>query len=310
MIEDILNVVFLTGLLAATVRLATPVLLAGLGETISQLSGVFDLGIEGSMLAGAFGGFTAAYFTGNIWIGVLAGMMAGALAGLILSFMAVTLRANQAISGAMIGALGLALSGYFLQVIYGVGFANSDITFQPISIPLLSEIPVIGPALFQQNIMVYIAVFLVGALTFVLYRTMFGLKIIAVGENPRSADTQGINVYLIRYISVIIGGMLIGLAGSYITLAYIPILSEGIISGRGYIALALVSFGRWDPRKLLAGTLIFSFMDALQLRLQNMNIGVPAQFLAMLPYILTLVILISARGSKTPKSLGRPYKRD
>lgn len=310
MIEDILTVGFLTGLIAATIRFAIPVLIAGLGETISQLSGVFDLGIEGSLLAGAFGGFTVALLTGNAWLGVLAGMLVGAIAGLSLSFMAVTLRADQAISGAMIGSLGIAFSGFFLNVIYGSGFAFSEVTFEPISIPVLSEIPIIGSALFQHNIMVYLSLLLVVVITYVLYRTMFGLKLIAVGENPRAADTQGVNVYLIRYISVIIGGMLIGMAGSYMTLAYLPILHVDVIAGRGFMALALVSFGRWDPRKLLAGTLMFSFVDAFQIRLQNLNVGIPANFLAMLPYILTMVILISARGSKTPKSLGRPYKRE
>ena len=303
MIEQIITIDFFIGLLAATVRLSAPILLAALGETISQRSGVYNLGIEGTMTLGAFGGFLGVYFSGNLWVGVAIGMLAGASIGLLTSFMCVLLRANQSVFGVMIRILCVGLVAYMIPITFGGSFIHSPNQFTSINIPVLSQLPFVGPIIFQQNILVYLAYLLVPIAAFVLYKTTYGLKVMSVGENPRAADSSGVNVYSTRIISIIIGTMLIGLGGSYVVLAYVPILASDVVAGRGWVALALVTFGRWDPVKLLAGVFLFCITDAFQLRLQAIGVPIPYQFLIMSPYVLTMIVMVLARKNDKARSV-------
>ena len=310
MVEGIFDLAFVIAIGAATIRLTIPMLFAALGESISQRSGVVNMAIEGTMTVGAFSGFVVAFFTGNLWFGVAVAVLLGGLVGLATSVTCVTLRTNQPVTGIMLRILCWSVSAYLLRVIFGGNYIHSPVQFPVISVPLLSNIPLLGPIIFQQNILVYLAFALVPVIAFVFYRTTFGLKIIAVGENPKAADTMGIKVYSTRYLCVIIGSMLISLGGAYISLAYVPVLQEDVIGGRGWIALALVTFGRWDPKKILGGALLFSVADAVQMRLQTLGVPIPYQFFLMTPYILTLVVMIVAREASRPAALAQPYRRE
>lgn len=302
---------FVIGLFAATVRIAVPFLLAALGETISQRSGVLNLGVEGMMLMGAFSSFVGAYFTGSLWLGVFLGMIIGGLMGLLMAFMSVTLRANQVITGVIINIFSWGLVAYLTRVIFRASYIAAPVSFEPINIPVLSQIPVLGPILFQHNILVYLAIIFTPLTSFVLMRTTLGLKIRAVGENPQAADTLGVNVYAIRYLCVIFGGVMAGLGGTFLSLAYQNVFAEYMIGGRGWIAVALVIFGTWNPYKVFGGALLFGSINAFQLRLQAVGVKIPYEYLLMLPYILTIIalILIVRRKVGAPASLAVPYKR-
>ena len=307
MIEELI-----LGILIATVRLCIPILVAALGETFAQRSGVLNLGLDGTMLAGAFGGFVAAYVTGNLWLGVLVGLFIGALVGLLMAFLSVTLQTSQVVNGLMIGILCYGLVTYLVRTVMGSSYILSPYVFDGIHIPWLSDLPYLGPLLFSWPALVYIALALVPLSFFILFRTTMGMKIRAVGENPAAADAAGIDVTRVRYICVVVGGMMAGFAGAYFNLAYVPVFIEQGLAGRGWIALALVIFGSWNPIWIFAASIFFSFVDALQIRLQySLGYAIPFQFLAMLPYILTIVALIikSKKGS-TPAALTVPYTRE
>ena len=311
MVEATFDLGFLIGLLAATIRLSAPILYASLGEAVGQRSGVLNLSVEGMMIMGAFGGFSAVYFTGNLWLGVLVAMILGGLTALIMAFMSVTARVNQAVAGVMIGIFGWGFVAFLMRVVLGGSYIPARERFEAINIPVLSQIPVLGPILFSNNILVYLAFLIVPILAFLLSHTNFGMKIIAVGENPEAADTLGINVSLVRYLAVIFGGIMAGLGGACLSLAYTKVFSEDIIAGRGWIAIALVVFGGWNPYKILGGVLLFSLVDALQLRLQGLGFMIPYQFFIMLPYLLTVVaLIIVSRRATAPASLGKPYTRE
>ena len=302
--------IFLTTLFASTIRLAIPILLATLGEIFSQRSGVLNLGIEGMMLMGALGGFIGAHFTGSLWFGVLSGIIIGGLFGLIHAVFSVTLGANQMLSGIGLYMLGWGLSSFLFRAIFGLSPVARLEGFSPIHIPILSQIPILGPILFQQNILVYLTFLLVPLFTIILFRTTIGLKIRAVGHNPMAADTLGISVFRIRYLCVILGGMLAGVGGAYLVLAEIGVFTNQMTASRGWIAVALVVFSKWLPSWAMAGALLFGLANAMQLRFQALGVAFPYQFLLMLPYILTIIALImSYRRAERPAALTRPYKR-
>ncbi|MEM3754882.1 MAG: ABC transporter permease, partial [Candidatus Bathyarchaeia archaeon] len=222
MLEIIFNENFIIGLLAAAVRFSTPLILPAFGEILAERSGVLNLGVEGIMLMGAFLGFIGAYFTGDLFIGIAFSIIIGAILGLIHAFVCVTLRANQIVSGMAIWFLGWGMSGFLYRMIFGIRPLPVTIEgFKTINVPLLSEIPFIGQILFQQNLLVYISLILIPIMYLAIFKTTFGLKIRATGENPRTADVAGVNVYLIRYICVITGGALAGLGGGYLSLAHL-----------------------------------------------------------------------------------------
>ncbi len=299
----------LQGVLAASWRLATPLIYAAIGEVFTERAGVLNIGLEGVMLMGAFTGFAATFYTESLLLGLLAALLTGVLSGLLFGLFTVTIKANQIVVGAAMNLIGLGLSGFLYRALFA-GKAQGIDPFKPIEIPLLVDIPFIGEILFKHNILVYGTVVLVLVASFVLYRTAFGLSTRAVGEHPRAADTVGINVFRLRYMGIIIGTTLTALGGAYLTLAHTNQFVEGLTTGRGFIALAVVVFGRWTPKGAFWASLLFGLFFALQLRLQAMSgLGIPYQFLQAMPYVMTLVVLVSLRGrSAAPKALGVPYQ--
>ncbi|MCX8094623.1 MAG: ABC transporter permease [Caldisericia bacterium] len=310
--KDILTIGFFIGLLSATIRMATPLILATLGEVICERSGVLNLGIEGIMLYASLVAYLTVYFTNNLWLGVLTAVLVGILFGILMAFFSVTLGVSQHVSGLGITLFATGLSLFTYRQIIGAPTIPPTInTFSTLTIPVLSKIPFLGPILFDQYILTYIALILVPIFSFILYKTNFGLSLRSVGENPEAADALGINVYRTRYIALIIAGALMGLAGSFFTLAYFNMFLYGIVGGRGWVSIALTIFANWDPKRVLLGALLFGGIDALQLRLQAIGFNIPYQFFLMMPYVLTIVVLVLvARNALAPSSLLKPYKRE
>ena len=309
MIGELLTAQVLLGILTSGIRLATPYLYAAIGETFGQRSGVLNLGVEGQMLVGAFAAFYVARRTGSLWLGVAAALFVGALMGLIMAFVSITLRAQQGISGIGFYLFGLGLSDLLFQTLLGTVQTVSG--FRPLAIPLLSRIPVLGEVFFNQNLLVYGAYLLVPVAAFVMDKTTFGLKIRAVGENPEAADSLGVNVSLVRYITVTLGGALSGLAGASLSIALLNVFQQNLTSGLGFIAVALVYFGGWRPWGVLAGALLFSMVNALQLWVQVLGLPIPSEFAVMMPYVLTILALVVAvQRVRPPTALTKPFVRE
>lgn len=309
MISDLFNLTVIFGILASGVRLATPYLFASIGEAYSQRSGVLNLGVEGQMLLGAFFAFYVTKLTDSLWLGVLAGMGVGALMGLAMAFVTINLHAQQGISGIGFYLFGLGMSNLLFQLL--VGTVETVSGFPRISIPLLSNIPYIGNIFFNQNILVYIAFLLVPVSSFVLNKTTLGLKIRAVGQNPEAADSLGVSVARVRYFTVIFGGTMAGLAGASLSIALLNVFQQGMTAGQGFIAVALVYFGAWRPWGVLAGAMLFSLVNGLQLWIQVLGIPIPSEFAVMMPYILTIFVLaISVSKVRAPAALTKPFERE
>ncbi len=302
---------FIASLIAASIRAGTPLLFATLGEIITERSGVLNLGLEGIMIMGAMTGFAVSLITGNPWLGVLAAGVAGMAMAAIHAFFSVTLKADQSVTGLMLVLLGIGLTGFLGRSYIGQVAAY----IQPVKIPYLSELPFVGEAFFNHDPLVYVAMLLVPLTWFFLFRTRYGMEIIAVGENPEAADTLGINVEKLRYASVLIGGFLVGIAGAHLSLAYAKLWTDGMTAGRGWICLALVIFSGWMPQRALLGAYLFGGLDVLSFKLQAAGVGVSYHLLKMIPYVVTiLVLLISViRGRDkfgAPSALGKPYIRE
>jgi ABC-type uncharacterized transport system permease subunit len=312
-IDHILSQAVIIAILATGVRLATPILLASLGELLTERSGVLNLGLEGVMMIGSLAGFVASQETGSAWAGVLAGLVAGALAGLVIAFLCVTMYANQAIVGVVFNILGAGLTGFLFRVVYGVRTTTVPPHapgLEPLGIPLLKDIPFLGEVLFNSPPLVYVAILLVPAMSFLLWHTRFGLNVRTVGGFAKAADTMGIDVSKVRYAALIIGGALAGLGGAFLSLQ-VGVFRDMMTQGRGFIAIAIVTFARWNPWGALAGSFLFGLADSLQLYLQAFGFKIPYQFLLMLPYILTVVVLVISSSRAIPPSiLGVPYIRD
>lgn len=308
---QLLTTSFLIGILAASVRLAAPILLAALGETFVERAGILNLGIEGIMLMGALSGFLGAYWSGNLWLGVLAGMAVGALFGLLMGFMSVTVKANQVVAGLGITILGGGLSTLLFRLAFGLRTIPPTLDIFPtIAVPLLSRIPFIGPVLFEHNVLVYLALLLVPVASLVLYRTHFGLKVRAVGESPDAADTRGISVSRTRYLALLIGGAMAGLGGSYLVLGNLGLFWTQMTAGRGFIAVAVVVFAKWDPARALLGAWVFGLASAVQISLQTLSVPIPSEILLMLPYLITIVVLVGvSRRAEFPSAFAVPYYR-
>jgi simple sugar transport system permease protein len=318
----ILNWAFVVALVTAGIRLAIPVLLAVLGETVTERAGVLNLGLEGVMAVGGVTGFLVAYLlqsgplaAWSSWIGLLAGMAAGMLLGLILAVLSISLQADQVICGVTLVVFGQGLANY----VYRQAFSSLTARvpgLPALPIPLLSRIPVLGEILFNHDATVYITFALVYLVWLFLFRTHWGLSIRAVGENPAAAETSGLNVSAIRYAATLIGTALAGLGGAVLTTIQLRMFREGITGGRGWIAVALVIFARWQPKLALVGALLFGLADSIQYRIQALSqvergMGtIPYEFLLMLPYVLTLVVLLYRTGhSEAPAALGRAYDK-
>lgn len=299
----------IVSLLAATLRISPPIALASIGGAYSERSGIINIGLEGMILIGAFIGVVATHYVGNPWIGVLAAITAGGLFGLLHAVLCIRFKANQVVSGVGVNILALGLSTLLLQVIWGNRGASDSVPgIPPITLPLISDIPVIGDIVGRQNPLVYIMLVLVAISWIVMFKTPFGLRVRAVGENPEAADTVGIHVHKIQYICVTLSGMLSGLGGAYLSLGWLNLFSQNMSAGRGFMALAANIFGKWNPAGAFGASLLFSFTDALQIKLQG--VGIPIQFIQMIPYILTILVLAGAvKRAVPPAAIGKHYEK-
>lgn len=310
--DNILQQTFLIGLFAASLRLMTPVLFAALGEIISERAGILNIGVEGQMLMGALAGFLGAYFSGSLLVGVLIAALVGALFSIIVGILCIRLRADQMVVGITVNLLAFGLSSFVFRAVFrGVGQPPSIAPLPKLDLPFLKDIPFLGPILFQQNAFFYAAILLAFAVWVFLYKTGAGLKTRAVGEYPLAAEVAGISVIRTRFLCLLAGGAMAGIGGSAITVGELHLFMENVTAGRGFIALAIVIFGKWDPFKVMLGAFIFGWADAFQLRLQGIGLDIPYQFLLMVPYVLTIFVLIGVVGNtRPPASLGKPYFKE
>ncbi|MBD2084540.1 MULTISPECIES: ABC transporter permease [unclassified Coleofasciculus] len=303
---DTLN--FFTDYLIASLRLSVPLAFAALGGLFSERSGVLNIGLEGMLLSGAFASAAGAFFTGNVWLGMLLAIVVGGLVGLLHAYLCVTLRVDQLVSGLAINLTAAGLTSFWSRVLFNSGQAQQLPGIQIIGIPGLKNIPVIGNLLFNQDPLIYLLFLLVPLSTYLLFRTSLGLSLRAVGEYPRAADTAGVSVTKVRYVAVTLSGCLAGLGGAYLTLVHVRFFVEDMSAGRGFIALAALIFGRWHPVSTALACLLFGATEALQLRIQAFNLNIPYQFLVMLPYVIALLALVGLAGKSTPPAaLGVPY---
>ena len=291
---------------------ATPLLLAATGELVTERSGVLNLGLEGMMSVGAVSAFAVAFTTGNPYLGILAAIAAGIAISLVFAFLTLGMAANQVATGLALTLLGLGLSA-----LMGEGFVGQPgVKLERLQIPVLSDIPLIGPIVFGQDVLVYFSFILAAATSYVLFKTRLGLTIRAVGDNHASAHALGFGVNKVRLACVMFGGACSGLGGGYLSLAYTPLWIENMVAGRGWIALALVVFGSWLPGRVVIGAYLFGTVMILGFALQSKQLGIPPQFLNALPYLVTIaaLVVISARGSfnrtNTPACLGQSFVPD
>jgi simple sugar transport system permease protein len=293
-------------LLASAVRHATPLVLGALCGLLGERAGVINIGIEGQMLMAAFIGFLANVYTGNLFLAILAGVASGALLGLLLAFMSVTLKIDQIIGGTVINIIATGLTGYFYQV----GLTTEG-KLKPIPLGPLANIPILGNVLFDNPPITYAAIILVFLLQYVVFHTKWGLRTRAVGEHPRAADTLGINVYLMRYVNVVVGGGIAGLAGVFLTLEAVGSFERLMTNGRGFVALAVMLFGKYSPLGAWGASLVFGFASALQTQLQFMGLDIPHQFIGMIPYAVTILVLAGFVGrTRVPAADGIPYEKE
>ena len=296
-------------LIAATLSAGTILALAALGLLINEKSGIVNLGAEGMMLCAAIAGFATVVHTGNSWLGFAAGMAAGALLAAVFGVLVIWLNTNQYATG-----LALSLFGAGFSAFMGIRYVQEKLPEQSqFSVPFLSDLPLLGTALFRQHPMVYIAMGITAALIWFLYRTRAGLVLRSVGENPESAHALGYPVRRIRFAAVVAGGALCGLAGAYVSVVYTPLWVEGMIAGKGWIALALTTFATWRPARVLLGAYLFGGVTMLQFHLQSLGVDVAPQFLTMLPYVSTIVVLVLISRNplwirvNMPGAIGKPF---
>ena len=306
--SDLWSLPVLIGIAFSGIRLATPYLYAAVGETFAQRSGVVNLGVDGIMLVGAYAAFYLALTTGNLWLGLVAAALVGLVMGLLMAVVSVSLQAEQGISGIGLYLFGLGLSSLLFKTT--IGTVKTIIGFQPVNIPWLSDIPVLGEILFRHSLLVYGAFLLVPLSWWVIEKTTWGLKIRAVGQPPAAADSVGVSVNRVRYVCVALGGVLAGIAGASLSIALTNLFQENLTSGQGFIAVALVYFGGWSPVGVLRGALLFSFVNALQLWMQVLGVKIPSDLAVMLPYLLTIAALaVAANRARQPAALNKPFER-
>ena len=315
--NEILSNVVLVGILTSAIRLATPYLYAAIGEAFAQTSGVVNLGVDGIMLMSAYASFYVALNTGNLWLALFVGVIVGILMGLLMSVISVTLKAEQGISGIGLYMFGLGLSSLLFKVT--IGTVKTVVGFQPVKIPLLGDIPLLGQVMFHQSLLVYGAFLLVPLAWWFLDKTTWGLRIKAVGQNPAAADSLGVNVDRVRYFSVCLGAALAGMAGASLSLALVNLFQDNLTAGMGFIAVALVYFGGWRPLGVMGGALLFSTVNAIQLWMQvkgmfewlaEHGLKIPPETAVMLPYLLTIAALaFTVSRARQPAALNKPFER-
>lgn len=301
----------LTGMARSSLLRAIPITLAALSGVMCERSGVINIGIEGMMLMGAFLSAVTGSLGRSVWAGLLGAMLGGALMAGLLAILAIRYKVDQVIAGTAINILATGLTSYLSSRYLQSGSLNSPPTFRPVPVPLLSRIPIIGPAVFNHTVPVYLTMILVVLIQVMLYYTRWGLRTRAVGEHPQAADTLGVNVFKIRYINVLLGGMVAGLGGAYLVLSSVARFDELMTAGKGFIGLAAMIFGKWNPVGALGSSLIFGFADSLQTRLAILAVPIPSQFLLMAPYLVTMVVLAGVVGqSRAPAADGVPYEKE
>ncbi len=279
----------------------------------TERAGVLNLGVEGIMLLGAMTGFTAAYFSGSLWLGVAAAAATGLVFGAVMGLLTVSLGLSQHVSGLGVTLLCSGLAFFFYRLVFGQPSQPPNVeAFDTLRLPLLADIPGLGPVLFNQFALVYIVVLLVPLSAFLLYRTPWGLNLRTVGENPHAAASAGVSVAAVRYQALIVSGMLMGVAGAYLAIAQFNAFTFGVISGRGWVCIALVVLGQWDPWRVALAALLFGSVDALQLRLQSSGaIDLPYQLFLMMPFVVTIVAMaVLARSARAPAALLIPFRRE
>jgi ABC-type uncharacterized transport system permease subunit len=303
----------LAGLINTSLLKAVPLTLGALSGILCERSGVVNIAIEGMMLMGAMVATLVGTITGNLWLGLVAAIAASALLGLVHAVLSIKYRTDQIISGTAINIFSMGMTSYISQKFMNVyqEQLNNPGTFQPIAIPVLSKIPFIGPLLFNQNIFFYIMFILLALLTFGLFYTRWGLRIRSVGEHPRAADTLGINVFRTRYTAVLLGAMIAGIGGAYFTLGSVGAFNEVMTAGRGFISLAAMLFGNYIPFGAFGAGMLFGFADSLASRLAILGVNIPSEFLLMMPYIVTMIVLAGVVGrSRVPAADGVPYTKE
>jgi ABC-type uncharacterized transport system permease subunit len=312
-LHALLSTAFLVTWISASIRLAGPVLMAALGETFAERSGILNVGIEGILLLGALASFLTSMYTGSVWLSLLAALLVGLFSGVFLGWMYVVVRASQVVTGLVFNVLAIGLASTVYRKVMNHSEAPQSIAmFHDVHLPLLSDLPIVGSIFFSQNLLLYLTLAMVVLAQWILFRTRFGLSLRACGENPRAADAAGISVSKIRFAGTLISGATAGLAGAYLVLAQVGIFRESIVAGQGFIALGIVIFGRWTPWKAALAALVFGACDALQLSLQLLGTNLPPQLLLALPYIVTILAISGVFGSraKAPAALMVPYTKD
>ncbi|MFI7584409.1 ABC transporter permease [Kocuria sp. M1N1S27] len=305
--------VSLSGLLAGSVALAIPLIFGSLGGLLCERSGVINIAIEGQLLFGAFSAAVAGSLSGSAWVGLLAAVLGAGLVSLVLAVFSITYRVNQVIVGVVLNVLVSGLTGFLFATVLesNASVFNSPPRLPRFAVPVLSEIPLVGPIVFDQSVIGYLMYVVVALVWFALYRTRWGLRTRAVGEHPKAADTLGVRVNALRFRNVLLGGMIAGLGGAFYTLVSVSAFTRDMTSGAGYIALAALIFGRWNPIGALLASLLFGFASNLQSILSFLGTPVPSQFLAMLPYVITILAVAGLVGvSRGPAAIGTPYTKE
>ncbi|NLB23841.1 MAG: ABC transporter permease [Clostridiales bacterium] len=299
--------------IASAIRLATPLLLSALGGVFSERSGVVNIGLEGIMIFGAFFSVLFTHITGNAWIGVVAAIIFGIVMAALLAVVSINLKGNQIIAGTAVNLLAAALTAFFLELIWhrsgSTPICPDMLTSNPIRV--LEKLPVIGDLFKQFTPFIYIAIVLTFVTYYILWKTPWGLHVRAVGEHPKAADTVGIGVYKTRWICVLLSGVLAGLSGACLSIGTVGLFREGMVAGKGFIALAAMVFGKWHPIGAMGASFFFGICLAIQIQAQSFGLDVPGEFLAMVPYVATIIVLIGVVGKAVaPKADGQPYEKD
>lgn len=296
---------------AAVFRLTTPILLVAMGSILCERAGIMNIATEGFMLMGAMAAVVVTYYLGSPWLGALGAMLAAMVLSILFAVFVVIIGTDHIVTAVALNVLSLGATSLIFRRIFGAMSTTPDITGLPIwRIPLLGDLPVLGNILFNQSPLVYLAFLSVPIANFFMFRTKWGLNIRAVGETPRAADTVGLSVYRIRFYTILVSGLVAGLAGAFLSIGQTTIFQEGMTAGRGYIAYTAIVFGKWNPLGALAGAVIFGFADALQLRIQALGMGIPYQFALMIPYFFTILAIVFAVGRVSwSAAYGQPYRR-
>ncbi|CUX71171.1 L-arabinose transporter permease protein [Clostridium sp. C105KSO15] len=300
-------------LLKRALMMSTPLLFGSIAEVIAERSGMMVTAIEGIFLMGAWGGFVGTYLTGSAFIGILAAILSGLVAAAVYGVVCIYLKQHQVVTGTAINVLAAGICTYLQRVLFGVPTAPLKISPLPeIAIPILSKIPVMGPVFFQQNILTYVVYLLIPAAYFLLFKTSFGLTIRSTGENPEAVDVAGINVNAVRFFTVLLAGVMGGIAGAFYSVGYLGMFTTNIIGGRGWIAFAICFLGNWNPKGAVLGTVVFGLTEAIAIYMQSVGGGsyFPNELFIALPYLLTIILTVSRRNFNVPAKLGVAYSKE